>query len=335
VSLEVPPIRRAGLVFRGAANRLSSCRHHYPARPGWSANVTTDRLLAALEKAADIAPGHISSLPEEPLVIIKPSASWAALRLGDLWLYRELLYFLTWRDVKVRYKQTVLGASWAILQPLMTMLIFTFLFGGLAGITSDGIPYPIFAYAGLLIWTFFANAVTNSANSIVGSATLITKIYFPRMIIPGATVSAGLVDMAVAFLLLIALMVYYRVPPSLTSLMILPLVALSSLLALGVGMWLSALNVKYRDVRYAVPFLIQLWMFASPVIYPASWLPAKWRWVLVLNPLTGILENFRVAVFGGSFNWRALAVSTTITLLALAGSAYSFRRMEKTFADIV
>jgi len=291
--------------------------------------------LAALEKAADIAPGHISSLPEEPLVIIKPSASWAALRLGDLWLYRELLYFLTWRDVKVRYKQTVLGASWAILQPLMTMLIFTFLFGGLAGITSNGIPYPIFAYAGLLIWTFFANAVTNSANSIVGSATLITKIYFPRMIIPGASVSAGLVDMAVAFLLLIALMVYYRVPPSLTSLMILPLVALSSLLALGVGMWLSALNVKYRDVRYAVPFLIQLWMFASPVIYPASWLPAKWRWILVLNPLTGILENFRVAVFGGSFSWRALAVSTAITFLVLVGSAYSFRRMEKTFADIV
>jgi lipopolysaccharide transport system permease protein len=291
--------------------------------------------LAALEKAADIAPGHISSLPEEPLVIIKPSASWAALRLGDLWLYRELLYFLTWRDVKVRYKQTVLGASWAILQPLMTMLIFTLLFGGLAGIKSDGIPYPIFAYAGLLIWTFFANAVTTSANSIVGSATLITKIYFPRMIIPGAAVSAGLVDMAIAFLLLIALMVYYRVPPSLTSLMILPLVALSSLLALGVGMWLSALNVKYRDVRYAVPFLIQLWMFASPVIYPASLLPAKWRWVLVLNPLTGILENFRVAVFGGSFSWRALAVSTAITLLVLVGSAYSFRRMEKTFADIV
>ena len=291
--------------------------------------------MAALEKAADIAPGDISSLPEEPLVIIKPSASWAALRLGDLWLYRELLYFLTWRDVKVRYKQTVLGASWAILQPLMTMLIFTFLFGGLAGISSDGIPYPIFAYAGLLIWTFFANAVTNSANSIVGSATLITKIYFPRMIIPGAAVSAGLVDMAVAFLLLIALMVYYRVPPSLTSLMILPLVALSSLLALGVGMWLSALNVKYRDVRYAVPFLIQLWMFASPLIYPTSWLPAKWRWILVLNPLTGILENFRVAVFGGSFSWRALAVSTAITLLVLVGSAYSFRRMEKTFADIV
>jgi lipopolysaccharide transport system permease protein len=291
--------------------------------------------LAALEKAADIALGHISSLPEEPLVIIKPSASWAALRLGDLWLYRELLYFLTWRDVKVRYKQTVLGASWAILQPLMTMLIFTILFGGLAGIKSDGIPYPIFAYTGLLIWTFFANAVTTSANSIVGSATLITKIYFPRMIIPGAAVSAGLVDMAVAFLLLIALMVYYRVPPSLTSLMILPLVALSSLLALGVGMWLSALNVKYRDVRYAVPFLIQLWMFASPVIYPASLLPAKWRWVLVLNPLTGILENFRVAVFGGSFSWRALAVSTAITLLVLVGSAYSFRRMEKTFADIV
>ena len=278
---------------------------------------------------------HVIKGPRVPIVTIAPSKSWVSLQLRDLWLYRELLYFLTWRDVKVRYKQTVLGASWAILQPLMTMLIFTLLFGRLAGIQSDGIPYPIFAYAGLLIWTFFANAVTNSANSLAGSANLITKIYFPRMVIPGAAVGAGLVDLVIAFLLLILLMAYYRVPPSMTSLMILPLVALSSLLALGVGMWLSALNVKYRDIRYAIPFLIQLWMFVSPVIYPASMLPPKWRWALALNPLTGIIENFRVAVFGGRFNWNTLAVSTTITLLALVGSAYSFRRMEKTFADVV
>lgn len=288
-----------------------------------------------MEKAADIAPGDTPTRPEEPLVIIEPSGFWTTLRLRDLWLYRELVYFLIWRDVKVRYKQTVLGASWAILQPLMTMLIFTLLFGNLAGIKSNGIPYPVFAYAALLIWTFFANAVTASANSIVGNANLITKIYFPRMIIPGAAVGAGLVDLAIAFLLLILLMVYYRVPPSITSLMILPLVALSCLLALGVGMWLSALNVKYRDIRYAVPFLIQLWMFVSPVIYPASMLPPKWRRLLLLNPLTGIIENFRVAVFGGSFDWRALAVSTITTLLVLVGAAYSFRRMEKTFADIV
>jgi lipopolysaccharide transport system permease protein len=274
-------------------------------------------------------------LPDNPVVTIEPTKSWAALRLGDLWQYRELLYFLIWRDVKVRYKQTLLGAAWAILQPLMTMIIFTLLFGRLAGIPSDGIPYPIFAYAGLLIWTFFANAVSNSANSLVGSANLITKIYFPRMIIPSSAVGAGLVDLAIAFLLLIALMVYYRVPFRLTSLMIVPLVALSSLLALGVGMWLSALNVKYRDIRYAIPFLIQLGMFISPVIYPLSMVPPGWRWALSLNPLTGIIENFRVALFGGRFTWNTLAVSTAITLFFLIASAYSFRRMEKTFADVV
>ncbi|HKO63285.1 MAG TPA: ABC transporter permease [Pyrinomonadaceae bacterium] len=275
------------------------------------------------------------SLPDKPVVTIEPTTSWVSLRLGDLWQYRELLYFLIWRDVKVRYKQTFLGAAWAILQPLMTMIIFTLLFGRLAGMPSDGIPYPIFAYSGLLIWTFFANAISNSGNSLVGSANLITKIYFPRMIIPGAAVGAGLVDLLIAFLLLIALMIYYRVPFRLTSLMIVPLVALTSLLALGVGMWLSALNVKYRDIRYAIPFLVQLGIFVSPVIYPMSMLPPRWRWVLALNPLSGIIENFRVALFGGRFTWNALAISTAITLLVLVGSAYSFRRMEKTFADVV
>lgn len=274
-------------------------------------------------------------LPVTPLVVIEPSSYWVGLNLRDLWAYRELLYFLTWRDVKVRYKQTLLGAAWAILQPLLTMVIFTLLFGRLAGIKSDGIPYPIFAYSGLLIWTFFANAVTNSGNSMVGSANLITKIYFPRMIIPGAAVGAGLVDLALAFLVQIALMIYYRIAPTSALLMVPVLVLLATLLAVGVGMWLSALNVKYRDIRHATPFLIQLWMFASPVIYPASILPAKWRWVLALNPLTGIIENFRVAVFGGRFNWELLAVSAAVTLLILVWSAYSFKRVEKTFADIV
>jgi len=299
-------------------------------RTGDADSVTSPR------EAGEGLAGHESlALPEEPIVIIEASTSWVSLQLRDLWNYRELLYFLTWRDVKVRYKQTLLGAAWAIIQPLLTMLIFTLLFGRLAGIKSDGIPYPIFAYAGLLIWTFFANAVTNSGNSLVGSANLITKIYFPRMIIPGAAVGAGLIDLALAFLLQIGLMIYYGIVLSPRSLMVPVLVLLTTLLAVGVGMWLSALNVKYRDIRYAIPFLIQLWMFVSPVIYPASMLPPRWRWVFALNPLTGIIENFRVAVFGGSFNWSALAVSATITLLVLVGSAYSFRRMEKTFADIV
>jgi len=285
---------------------------------------------------AESSPPSIASLPDKPLVVIEPSKSWVPLRLRDLWLFRELLYFLTWRDVKVRYKQTLLGAAWAILQPLLTMLIFTLLFGRLAGIKSDGIPYPAFAYSGLLIWTFLANAIANSGNSLVGSANLITKIYFPRMIIPGAAVGAGLVDLGLAFLILVGLMIHYRIAVTAAILIVPVLILLTALLALGVGMWLSALNVKYRDIRYALPFLIQLWMFVSPVIYPASLLSGKLRLVLLLNPVTGIIENFRVAIFGhGSFDWKALGLSTTITLLILVYSAYSFRRMERTFADIV
>ena len=275
-------------------------------------------------------------LPDTPVVVIEGSKSWVPLRLGDLWSYRGLLYFLIWRDVKVRYKQTLLGATWAILQPLMTMLIFTLLFGKLAGIKSEGVPYPIFAYGGLLIWIFFANSVTNSGNSLVSSAHLITKIYFPRMLVPAGAVAAGLVDLALAFSIQIGLMIYYGVHPSRALLMVLPLILLTTLLALGVGMWLSALNVKYRDIRYAIPFLIQLWMFSSPIIYPVSMLPVKWQWVLTLNPLTGIIENFRIALFGNQpFNWKSLGISTAITFVVLVYSSYSFRRMERHFADIV
>src|SRR3989441_2571681 len=274
--------------------------------------------------------------PEPQRVRIRPSRGWVALNLKDLWVYRELLYFLTWRDIKVRYKQTLLGASWAIVQPLATMLIFTLFFGKLGHIPSDGVPYPIFAYAGLLPWMFFSNAVNSSGNSLVGSSNLITKVYFPRMIIPGAAVAAGLVDFAIAFVILIALMLYYHVPLTLGLLGLPLLVTLTTLLALGVGMWASALNVKYRDVRYALPFMIQLWMFASPVIYPASLMPQKWRWVLWLNPLTGIIEGFRSSVFGANkFDWSALGLPTTITLAVCVYSAYHFRRMERIFADIV
>jgi len=274
--------------------------------------------------------------PQEQLVRIRPSRGWVALDLKDLWVYRELLYFLTWRDIKVRYKQTLLGASWAIIQPFFTMLLFTLFFGKLAHIPSDGVPYPIFAYAGLLPWTFFSNAVTNSGNSLVGSSNLITKVYFPRMIIPGAAVGAGLVDFAIAFIILIVLMIYYGVALTSNILMLPVLVLLLTLLAIGVGMWTSALNVKYRDIRYALPFVIQLWLFASPVIYPASLMPRKWRWVLWLNPLTGIIEGFRSALLGTNpFDWTALGLSAALTLGVLVYAAYTFRRMEKVFADIV
>ncbi len=277
-----------------------------------------------------------ASSSDVPLVVVEARRS-LHISLRDLWAYRELLYFLTWRDVKVRYKQTSLGIAWAILQPFLTMLIFTLFFGKLAGIETrtGGIPYPIFAYAGLLPWTFFSNALTNSGNSLVGSSNLITKVYFPRMIIPGAAVGAGLVDFGVAFLILGALMIYYGVALTWTILMLPALVLLTALLALGMGMWLSALNVKYRDVRFALPFLIQLWMFVSPIIYPTSFLPERYRWLLLLNPLTGIIEGFRSALFGKPINWTALGISTLVTLVVLVYSAYSFRRMEKTFADII
>jgi lipopolysaccharide transport system permease protein len=303
--------------------------------------VSPDNTAQVIEVAAPVSPAlgpkteQRPPLPDRPIVILEPSKFWVALDLRSLWAYRELLYFLTWRDVKVRYKQTVLGAAWAIIQPLLTMLIFTLFFGQLAGVPSDGIPYPIFAYAGLLPWTFFSNAVTNSGNSLVGSSSLITKVYFPRMIIPGAAVTAGLVDFAIAFLVLVALMVYYHIRVSGIVLMMLPLTLLITLLALGVGMWMSALNVRYRDIRYALPFLIQLWMFASPIIYPVSMLPAKWRWLLALNPLTGIIAGFRASLFGLPLDWQALGISTGITLVLLVYSAFSFRRMEKSFADIV
>ena len=274
-------------------------------------------------------------LPGEPLFVIEASKPGVNINLRDLWAYRELLYFLTWRDVKVRYKQTALGVAWVIIQPLLTMLIFTLFFGKLAGIPSDNIPYPIFAYAGLLPWTFFANAISHSGNSLVANANLITKVYFPRMIIPGAAVASGLIDFAIAFVLLVGLMLYYKVSMTWHLLFFPVLVLLTTVLAVGVGMWFSAINVKYRDVRFALPFLVQLWMFVSPVIYPSSFLPPKLRLLLLLNPLTGIIEGYRSSLFGRAFNWTALLISAAITLVVLIYSSYTFRRMEKGFADIV
>jgi len=275
------------------------------------------------------------NLPERPLVSIRAGGKFAAGDLKSLWAYRELLYFLTWRDVKVRYKQTVLGAAWAVIQPLFTMIVFSLFFGKLAKLPSDGVAYPLFACAAVLPWTFFSNAVTSSGASLVGSANLITKVYFPRMIIPAAAVAAGLIDLMIAFGILIVLMIYYGVGLTWNLLMAPALVALTSLLAVAVGMWTSALNVKYRDIRHALPFAIQLTMFATPIIYPVSVVPERWRWTLNFNPLTGIIEGYRSAFFGRPFDWPALAISAALTLSLLLYAAFYFRRVERTFADIV
>ena len=274
-------------------------------------------------------------LPSEPLVVIQPTKTWSLLSFKDIWAYRELLFFLTWRDVKVRYKQTALGAAWAILQPLFMMIIFTIFFGRLAAVGSSGIPYPLFALAGLVPWTFFANSITASGNSLVNSAHLITKVYFPRLIVPAAAMLAGLVDFVLAFVLLCLLMLYYRVPLT-TQVLFLPvLVLLTALFALGVGTWMSALNVKYRDVRFALPFLIQLWLFVSSVILPSSSVPEKWRWLLLLNPMSAIIEGYRSALFGLPFDWPALGIASVLTIIVVAYAFYSFGRVERSFADII
>ena len=270
----------------------------------------------------------------EPLVVIQPS-QWRLISLKDLWAYRELLFFLTWRDVKVRYKQTALGAAWAILQPLFMMVIFTIFFGRLAGVDSAGIPYPLFALAGLVPWTFFANAITQSGNSLVGSSHLITKVYFPRLIVPAAAMLAGLVDFALAFALLCLMMIYYGVAPTIQVLFLPILILMTALFALGVGTWMSALNVKYRDVRFALPFLIQIWLFVSSVILPSSALPDKYRWLLMLNPMSGIIEGYRSALLGLPFDWPAIGVAAAITVVVLVYAIYSFTRVERSFADII
>ena len=297
---------------------------------------------AAPPTAPSIPHGHPPAADDDaidssgqPSIWIDADARGAGLGLRELWAYRELLYFLTWRDIKIRYKQTALGAAWAIIQPLFAMLLFTLFFGRLARIPSDGIPYPVFAYAGLLPWTFFANALTNSGNSLVGSTSLITKVYFPRAIIPAAAVAAGLLDFIIAFVILIPLLVYYETTLTWRILVLPAFVLLTTLLALGAGMWLSALNVKYRDVRYALPFIVQLWLFASPVIYPLSIVPERWRWVFALNPVTGIIEGFRASLFGKDFDWTAIAIATVLSVGLLIYAAYAFRRVEESFADIV
>jgi lipopolysaccharide transport system permease protein len=289
----------------------------------------------AVEMASNSSHSPQMHVPQEPVVEIKANQKWLSLNLKELWTYRELLYFLTWRDVKVRYKQTILGIFWVVLQPLMAMLITTIFFGKLVGVPSDGLPYALFVFAGLLPWMFFSKGISQSGNSLVGSTNLITKVYFPRLIIPSATILSGLVDFAVSFVLLILLMFYYGVRLQAGMLMFPVLVLLTTILTLGAGMWLSALNVRYRDVAAIIPFVVQIGMFATPIYYSSSLIPQKWQWLMRLNPLAGIIENSRAALFGRPFDWQALAITTIIAFLLLISSAYAFRRMEKSFADFV
>ena len=275
--------------------------------------------------------------PEEvPVKTIKPSSGWVALNSKELWRYRELLYFLCWRDIKVRYKQTVLGASWAIIQPLFTMLIFSVFFGRLAKVPSDGLPYPIFAFTALVPWMFFANGVTQASNSLVAFPNLVKKVYFPRLTIPIATVLAGVVDFVLAFAVLLGMMLFYDVMPT-VNIIWLPLFLLLALVtSLGVSSWLSALNVEYRDVRYTIPFLVQLWMFATPIAYPSSLLGEPWRTIYALNPMVGVVEGFRWALLGADTvpGPMILVSSVMAVVLLICGTLY-FQRMERTFADVI
>ncbi len=268
-------------------------------------------------------------------IIIRPSKGWVSLNLRNLWEYRDLIFFLAWRDISVRYKQTVLGAAWAIIQPLFSMVIFSIFFGGLAQIASDGVPYPVFSYAALLPWTFFANALSESSNSLVGNANLLSKVYFPRLAIPIASILGGVVDFAIAFIVLLVLMLIFGIVPTI-AVVFLPLFLLLALVtALGVGLWLSALNVEYRDIRYAVPFLVQVLLFASPVVYSSTLLEEPWRTLYGINPMVGVIEGFRWALLGTTPPGPMLFVSVITAFALLISGAMYFRRMEKTFADVV
>jgi lipopolysaccharide transport system permease protein len=280
------------------------------------------------------APFDASALPEEPLVLIEQRRSWINIDIPELWRNRELLYFLIWRDIKIRYKQTVLGAAWALLQPAFMMLIFTLVFGRLAGV-SGRIPYPLFALAGLVPWTFFANAVANSGNSLVNNVQLVTKVYFPRLIMPAAAVLSGVLDFALSALLLSGMMVYYGVRLTPHVFMLPVLFGLTTLCAISTGMLMSALNVKYRDVRFALPFMIQLWLFASSVVVPSTVVPPHLRWLLYLNPMSPIIEGYRAALFSTPFHWKALGLATAITLAAFVVAAHYFKQTERSFADFI
>ena len=271
-----------------------------------------------------------------PTLVIRPSRGWVAIKFRELWQYRELIYFFVWRDIKVRYKQTALGAAWAIIQPFVTMVVFSIFFGKLAKMPSDGIPYPIFTYCALLPWNYFSGAVTRASNSMVASGSLIKKVYFPRIAAPLAAVASGLVDLAISFGVLIAMMFYYKVVPEVTLLWLPVFTIMAITTALGVGLWFSAMNVKYRDIGHVIPFLTRTWFFITPVVYPSSMLTGFWRIIYGLNPMVSVVEGFRWALLGkGQHPGWMFAVSAAMVVVLLISGAFYFRRMEKTFADIV
>jgi lipopolysaccharide transport system permease protein len=274
-------------------------------------------------------------LANTPVLRITPPSRWWALPFGELWAYRELLYFFAWRDIKIRYKQTAIGAAWAVLQPLLAMTVFTLFFGKLAHIPSEGLPYQVFVYAGLLPWMYFAASLQNATNTIVENQRVITKVYFPRLVLPLSAVFSGLVDFGISFLIFVLMMGYYHIRPTMHILWLPAFLLLAVLTALGVGLWLSALNAIYRDVRYVLPFMIQLWLFASPVIYPPELMSAKWRWLFGLNPMAGVIEGFRWSLAGrGDPPGRLILVSSAIVLVILLGGLAFFQKMESTIADV-
>lgn len=296
--------------------------------PEPSANPSVETPLVAVD--AQLLISHVSK------VVLKPSSGWVPIRLGELWEYHELLYFLVWRDVKVRYKQTLLGGMWAILQPLLTMAVFSLFFGRLAKLPSDGIPYPIFSFAALVPWTFFVNGLTGAAQSLVGSANLIKKVYFPRLAIPIAAVLAGVVDFVLAFAVLIVMMLIYGITPTMQIVWLPAFLLLAMITSLGFGLWLSAFNVQFRDVRYIIPFLVQIWMFATPIAYSSNLLHGPWRTVYALNPMVGVVDGFRWSLLGtATAPGLAMLASTGVAIITLVSGAYYFRRMERRFADVV
>lgn len=277
-----------------------------------------------------------TKLADISVIRIEPSRGWVSVKLSELWTYRELLYFLVWRDVKVRYKQTVIGIGWTILQPLTTMVIFTMIFGKLAKIPSEGLPYTVFVYTALLPWNLFAGALSRCTLSLVGNANLITKVYFPRLIVPASAVISGIIDFAIAFVFLLGIMLWFNIVPTWDAIALPIFLLLTLITALAVGLWLSALNVRYRDVGHTIPFLIQVWMFLSPVAYPASLVPEKWRLLYSLNPMAGVIEGFRWALVGKeSPAFELIAISTGIVVALLLGGLVYFKRMERTFADVM
>lgn len=289
-----------------------------------------------VETSSPAPNAHLARDNRDLIVHIKPRNKWASLKLDDLWRYRELLYFFAWRDLKVRYKQTVLGAAWAVLQPFLTMVVFSIFFGRLAEIPSDNLPYPVFAYSALVPWTFFANSLTHASNSIVSNAGMVKKTYFPRLTLPVATVMTGLIDFSLALCVLIGMMLYFRIVPTINIVWLPLLLLLALITSLGASLWFAALNVRFRDVRYIVPFLVQFWLFLTPIAYPSSLVPEQWRLIYSLNPMVGVVEGFRWALLGTDTTpGPIIIVSSLVALFMLVAGTFYFRNMERSFADIV